>query len=118
MTHRRSRNRARLQLEALEDRVVLNNRFVVPAGVPVDNVSTFASLSKALYPLNLNAGDTIQIEPGSTPGNVTSGELESFADFSGTIQGNPAAARAAIPMFTVNEPTNLLPLAASSFTLN
>jgi hypothetical protein len=30
-------------LEALEDRTLLNNRFVVPVGLPVDNATTFGT---------------------------------------------------------------------------
>src|SRR5262245_7590246 len=40
--------RHRPHLEALEARALLNNRFVVPVGVPPDNVNTFGTLRAAL----------------------------------------------------------------------
>jgi hypothetical protein len=55
--------------------MLLNNRFVVPVGVPVDNVTTFGSLSAALTTGGLNQGDVIQIEAGSNPGNVKASDL-------------------------------------------
>src|SRR6266436_6686719 len=67
--------RSRLWLEALESRTLLNNRFVVPVGVPVDNVNTFATLQAALTTATVNAGDVIQIEPGSSPGNIVNADL-------------------------------------------
>jgi hypothetical protein len=52
----RQRPFSRLSLEALEDRLMLNNRFVVPVGVPVDNATTFATLEDALSTSGLVAG--------------------------------------------------------------
>jgi hypothetical protein len=84
-------------LEALEDRMLLNNRFVVPVGVAVDNATTFGTLQDALSTAGLAPGNTIQIEPGSTPGNVTA-TSPPIANL--TIAGDPAAPLSAIPQFT------------------
>jgi hypothetical protein len=74
-------------------------RYVVPAGVPTDNLTTFASLQAALTAPGLSPGTIIQIEPGSAPGNV--------ATFGPgvpnlTIQGDPDAALASVPQFTIS----------------
>ena len=66
--------RSRPVVEILESRTLLSNRFVVPVGVPVDNVTTFATLQAALTTGTVNAGDTIQIE--SVTGEV--GEKVTF----------------------------------------
>jgi hypothetical protein len=42
------RRSCRPSLEALEDRTLLNNRFVVPIGVPVDNATSFGTLQMGL----------------------------------------------------------------------
>jgi hypothetical protein len=55
--------------------MLLNNRFVVPVNLPIDNVTTFGSLSAALTTPGLSAGDVIEIQADPTPGNVTSGDL-------------------------------------------
>src|SRR5262245_8366684 len=83
-----ARRHSRLQVEALEERVVLNNRFVVPAGLPVNNSSNFATLQAALTTPGLAAGDVIQIEPGSTPGQITGAALKMPAVANLTIQGD------------------------------
>jgi hypothetical protein len=92
-----ARPSVRLHVEALEERTMLNNRSVVPVGVPVDNTTNFASLQSALATAGLNAGDVIQIEPNSAPGNVTA-TGPAVANL--TIQGDPASPVAAIPQFT------------------
>ena len=92
---------ARPAVEALEERTLLNNRFVVPITVPVDNQMTFATLQTALITPGLSAGDTIQIEPGSSPGNVVNADLPALANL--TIQGDPGVAAAAIPQFTISD---------------
>src|SRR5436305_1146554 len=91
----------RPQLEALEERTLLNNRFVVPVGVPFDNTTNFATLEAALSTTGLVIGDTIQIEPGSAPGNLFSA-APPVANL--TIQGDPAAPLAALPQFTLKKP--------------
>ena len=61
-----ARPTARLWLEPLEDRTLLNSRFVVPMA-SADNVTNFATLQAALTTPGLNPGDFIQIESGSAP---------------------------------------------------
>jgi len=112
----KARPRFRPAFEALEGRILLNNRFVAPAGAPVDNVTTFATLQAALTMGGLPTGDTIQIEPGSTPGNVVNADFTTF--FTGvtgvTIQGDPAVEVSAIPQFTISDATTI----AAPDTLN
>lgn len=76
---------ARLDLESLEDRLVMNNRFVVAANL-ADNVTKFESLKTALTAPGLNNGDVIQIEQGATPGALTTAMLPLVKNL--TIQGN------------------------------
>jgi hypothetical protein len=100
------RRRFRPRLEPLEERTLLNSRFVVPGGVSVDNVSTFATLQAALTTPGLASGDTIQIEPGSSPGNVVNADFTTA--FGGgvtglAIQGDPAAGLSAVPQFTISD---------------
>jgi hypothetical protein len=101
------RPKSRLELEALEERLVLNNRFVVPVGVPVDNVTNFGSLAAALSTPGLSKGDVIQIEAGATPGNVTAADLTAPGVANLTIQGDPTAALASIPQFTISDATTI-----------
>jgi hypothetical protein len=89
------------RLEILEDRTLLNNRFVVPVGVIPDNVTTFASLQAALTTSGLSAGDAIQIEPGSAPGNIANANLPAVANL--TIQGDAGVSAAQVPAFTVTD---------------
>jgi hypothetical protein len=91
---------ARLRLELLEDRTLLNSRFVVPIA-SADNVTNFATLAAALATPGLNTGDIIQIEPGSAPGNIVNADLPAVAGL--TVRGDPAAALSAIPQFTVSD---------------
>jgi hypothetical protein len=93
--------RSTLQLEALEERTLLNNRFVVPAGGDVNNVSTFATLQAALTTSGLVAGDVIQIEPGSAPGSITNADLPALKNL--TLQGDPAVNSLSIPQFTLSD---------------
>jgi hypothetical protein len=92
------RRRYRPHLEGLEERTLLNNRFVVPAGL-ADNQSTFATLEAALTTPGLNAHDVIQIEAGSAPGTIKNADLPQLANL--TIQGDPAAGLAGTPSFNV-----------------
>ncbi len=94
-----ARPMARLQLELLEDRTLLNSRFVVPMA-SADNVTTFATLAAALTTPGLNPGDVIQIEPGSAPGNIVNAGLPAVAGL--TVRGDPTAVLSAIPQFTVS----------------
>lgn len=102
-THRRQ---VRPRLDLLEERTLLNSRFIVPGNVPVDNLNTFATLHDALTTAGLATGDVIQIEPGSAPGNIVSADLA--VAFGGsvtglTIQGDPAAGLSAVPQFTLSD---------------
>jgi hypothetical protein len=111
--------RLRPQVEVLEERTLLNNRFVAPVGVAVDNVTTFANLQAALTTVGLATGDTIEIEPGSAPGSVVNANF--VTAFSGgatmlTIQGNPAVGLAGIPQFTITD--SVLIAAADTLNLN
>jgi hypothetical protein len=93
-----TRRRSRLELEALEERMLLATRFVVPTGA-ADNVTTFDTLLGALATPGLNAGDVIQIEPNSTPKLLTNALLPAVKNL--TIQGDPAFNVQSIPYFYV-----------------
>jgi hypothetical protein len=97
------------QLEGMEERVLLNNRFVVPVGAPVDNVTTFATLQNALGFSGLVTDDVIQIEPGSAPGNVMNADFASA--FSGasrlTIKGDTVVGAPLVPQFTISDATTI-----------
>jgi hypothetical protein len=82
-------NRVRLSCAPLEERTLLNNRFVMPLGFPPDNVTTFATLKAALTATGLFAGDTVQIEPGAAPGALANADLPAIANL--TIRGDLAA---------------------------
>jgi hypothetical protein len=100
--NRSTRNRRVLSFELLEERVLLNNRYIVPADVPVDNNTTFQDMGDALSNgdngSTLNPGDVIQIEPGSAPGSLQGG-LPHVQNL--TIQGDPAVDAAEIPAFEI-----------------
>src|SRR5262245_35055642 len=51
------RSQARPNLEGLEDRLVMNSRFVVPLETPADDTTTFHALSRALTKAGLVSGD-------------------------------------------------------------
>ncbi len=110
----RPRQRSRPTLECLEERTLLNNRFVVPSSVPADNVTTFASLQAALTTAGLAAGDVVQIEPGSAPGNIANNAVPAVANL--TIQGDPNAGLASLPTFTVSN-SLIISAAQGGFTL-
>jgi hypothetical protein len=101
-------------VEILESRTLLNNRFVVPVGVPADNQTTFTTLQAALTTPGLASGDTIQIKPGSAPGNLKNADLPSLTNL--TILGDPAAALAAIPQFNITDPV-VIAAGRAGFTL-
>ena len=111
--------RLRPQVEVLEERTLLNNRFVAPVGVPVDNVTTFANLQTALTKVGLATGDTIEIEPGSAPGDVVNADFTTAFGRGPTmltIQGNPAVGLAGIPQFTISDSIDIA--AADTLNLN
>lgn len=85
-------------LEELEARTLLNNRFVIPLDARANMTSTFYTLSSALSGTGLQAGDTIQIEPRSTPGLLTS--LPALQNL--TIKGDPLAGVADIPAIGIS----------------
>jgi hypothetical protein len=92
-------------VEALEERALLNNRFVVPLAFAADNVATFHTLRDALSAGGLGFGDVIQIQLGSSPGRIIDPDLDAGLQDSGgnlTIQGEPGAAAAEIPPFAVD----------------
>jgi hypothetical protein len=95
------RPRRRPELEALEERLVMNNRLVVPATAPPDNVTTFASLQSALTTPGLAAGDTIQIELGSVPGGIHNADLPNIANL--TIRGDPSVRAEDLPAVDIND---------------
>src|SRR5262245_2300690 len=101
-------------LERLEERALLNSRFVVPVTAPFDNQSSFPSLRSALVTSGLAVVDVIQIAPGSSPGNIANADVPTSTNR--TIQGNAAAGLAATPMFTVSDPL-LSGLGRIGFTL-
>lgn len=90
--------RHRPLLEPLEERVVLNNRFVVPVELPADNLTTFHSLSQALTTTGVASGDIIQIEPNSSPGTISDSDLPAVTNL--TIRGHPAFPAAELPAFS------------------
>jgi hypothetical protein len=94
------RPRFRPQLEGLEERLVLNNRFVVPT-TQADNVANFATLQAALKAPGLATGDVIQIEPGSVPGFIGSADLPKVQNL--TIQGDPTVNARSLPAFVASD---------------
>src|SRR4051812_41196409 len=110
-----SRPRHRLQLEALENRIVPATRFVVPLDLPVDNATTFNSVSSAFLTPGLTAGDVIQIEPGSPPGPLINGQISNLANL--TVQGDPAFGLSELPEVAL---TNGITIGATrvGFTFN
>jgi hypothetical protein len=86
-------------LEGLEERTLLNSRFVVPVGAPVDNTTTFSTLSAALTRPGLVAGDVITIQRGSAPGAIGNADLPAVQHL--TIQGDPTSAAVDLPAFQV-----------------
>ncbi len=108
----------RLALEALEERTLLNNRFVVPLAIAADNATTFYSLSAALTTGGLAAGNIIQIESGSAPGNITDANLDTALTATGgnlTIRGNPAVAASELPAFGLSDAVTV---GSPNFTLD
>jgi hypothetical protein len=93
--------------------MLMNNRFVVPG--MVDNVTKFSTLQGALTTPGLNAGDVIQIEPGSSPGQIVSTDVPAIQNL--TIQGDPASDVQSIPYFVVIGNSGAIDSARQGFTL-
>jgi hypothetical protein len=108
------RSSCRLQLEALEDRLVMNNRFVVPVA-QADTVSKFATLHDALTTPGLAAGDVIQIEPGSVPGSIGNADVPQVQNL--TIRGDANVTAEDLPAFTVSD-TLTIQQATNNLTLD
>jgi hypothetical protein len=100
-------------VEALEERTLMNARFVVPAGV-ADNVTKFSTLQAALTTPGLSAGDVIQIEPNSSPGHIHNADIPAFQNL--TIQGDAAFEVQSIPYFFLDD-TVIITNAQQGFTL-
>jgi hypothetical protein len=115
------RPRCRPQLEPLEERLVMNNRFVVPQAQN-DNVTKFTTLQAALTAPGLAAGDVIQIEPGSVPGSIGGADMPAVQNF--TIQGDPSVRAEDLTAFDVTSGLDItqsqagLTLRNVHFTLN
>jgi hypothetical protein len=92
------RPRFQPQLEALEERLVMNNRFVVPLA-QADNVTKFATLQAALK--TAVAGDVIQIEKGAVPGDIADADVPEVANL--TIQGDPSVRAEDLTIFNVKD---------------
>lgn len=93
--------------EALEDRIVLNNRFVIPVSSAADNVATFHTLSAALTTPGLAAGDFVQIEPGSAPGTIGNFDIDAMDAPNITIRGNVNTAPEDLPAFATSSAISL-----------
>ena len=92
-------------VECLEDRTLLNNRFIVPFDVPADNLTNFHTLSVALASAGLFSGDTVEIELGASPGDIVNANIPAIGNL--TIQGNLAVSAAEIPVFGVANPVTI-----------
>jgi hypothetical protein len=101
-----------LALEPLEDRLLLNNRFVIP-GTP-DGVTNFATLQAAFAAPGLKAGDVIQIEPGSNPGHIHNADVPLVKNL--TIQGDPSSDLVSIPYYFLDDEVKI-GSAQTGFTL-
>jgi hypothetical protein len=93
--------------------MLMNNRFVVPAGM-ADNVTKFATLQAALTAPGIHAGDMIQIEPNSSPGQLNNNDIPQVMNL--TVQGDPAFDVRSIPLFTTDSPV-FIGSAQQGFTL-
>lgn len=97
----------RPSFEALEDRLVLNSRFVVPVSSTADNVATFHTLSAALTTPGLAADDVVQIEPGSAPGAIGNSDIDAIDAINVTIRGNANTAPEDLPGITTSNAITL-----------
>jgi len=102
----------RPQVEGLEERMLLNNRFVVPVGQD-DNLTKFTTLKAAFATPGLSAGAVIQIEANSNPGVLFNGDFPELKNL--TIQGNPNVSTSHLPAFALAAVT--IDAARQGFTL-
>jgi hypothetical protein len=86
-------------VEALEERLVMNTYMVVPGAA--NNTTTFNTLADTLNLANIQQGDVIQIEAGSSPGHITDADIPNVKNL--TIQGDPSADLSAIPKFFLDD---------------
>jgi hypothetical protein len=107
-----ARRRPRLEVEALEERMVLNTYSVVSGAA--DGVTTFSTLNSLLSAAGVHSGDVIQIEPGSNPGHISNTDIPALKNL--TIQGDPGADLSSIPYFFLDTPVFIGP-AQQGFTL-
>ena len=108
----RDGRKARLDVEALEERMLMNNRFVVPAGLD-DGLTKFATLKAAFAAPGLSAGDVIQIEPGANLGVLGNADIPDLKNL--TIQGDPGVDVSSLPVFGLDAVT--IDPAQQGFTL-
>ena len=90
--------RSRFGVEPLEDRLTPNNRFVVPLTVTADNVTNFHSLAAALTTSGLTSGNVVEIEPASTPGDITNANVAAINAQNVTIRGAAGFAPSELPV--------------------
>src|SRR5262245_53630046 len=105
-TSRSRQPRFRPRLESVEDRTVLNNRFIVPFNAAADDVTNFHTLSAALNPAGLASGNVIEIEWGSMPGSISNATMGTALNATGgnlTIRGNPAIAASELPAVSTSD---------------
>jgi hypothetical protein len=95
----RRTTRARLQVEALEERQVLSTYYVVP-GV-ANTVTTFSTIADCFNLTSFQNGDVVQIEPGSSPGHLVDGNIPDVHNL--TIQGDPNADLSSVPTFYLDD---------------
>ena len=109
-----SARRNRPRLEILEDRLTPAIRFIVPAGVPADNISTFHTLAFALLPPGIVSGDAIEIKQGSVPGGILNDQLPKVTDF--TIRGEAGVGADQLEAVTLLDAVTI-PVTRSDFKL-
>jgi hypothetical protein len=79
--------------------MVMSTFSVVPG--TGNNMTTFGTLQALLNNANVQSGDVIQIEPGSTPGHIVDADIPNLQNL--TIQGDPTADLSSIPYFYLDD---------------
>jgi hypothetical protein len=103
----------RPSLDVLEERSLPAVRSVVPLDVPADNTMTFHTVHTALQAAGLASGDVVQIEAGSSPGNLFNSSIPSKTNL--TIQGNPSVPLVELPHIEFGNAITISP-ARAGFT--